>query len=86
MRFPRLLADTFDPDFWAASAKSLQLPSLPMRHTSLWHNGLEFFAVYCTERMPRRYEDFNVEVLSRELAFRYFTNGSLPRKFADRFP
>lgn len=47
------------------------MPSLPMRHTSLWSVEGSFIAIYFfTERVPGRYEDFHVAVLSRELALR----------------
>lgn len=85
-QFPGLIADTFDADFWTALARSLRMPVLPHRHTSIFHNGREFFAVYCTERTPGQYEDFNVEALSKKLAHQWFSNGSMRRKFVEQLP
>jgi hypothetical protein len=82
----RVLADTLAPGFCPSVHGSLGLPSLPMRHTSLWSIEGVFIAISCTERVPGRDEEFPVAVLSRERASRYCTNGSLPHSFVDQLP
>jgi len=86
LRLPTLIADTIDPDFWAALARSVRMPVFPHRHTSIFSIGGSFFAVYWTERAPGRYDDWNIETLSKEVVQRYFTNGSMRRKFLEQLP